>query len=176
MLRNLWWSCSLIWLLYHCFFLGTKEQQTMLLRQMGSQRHPRPTNSTISASQWKLETLNDNKTTGLVKTSTGRALVEHTVSTMLQVISFAVLYKHVFQIGFKLFQLLQAQYIKSILIWQITSSWRWKSDKAKGRHCFRGWTSAFSKTSSSIFCFSWVSYCKGWASDTKESHYFQIQL
>lgn len=62
---------------------------------------------------------------------------------MLQVISFAFLYKHVFQIGFKLAQLLQAQYIESILIWQITSSCCWKTDKAKGRCCFRGWTCVF---------------------------------
>lgn len=42
--------------------------------------------------------------------------VEYIVSTMLQVISFAFLYKHVFQIGFKWVQLLQAQYIESMLI------------------------------------------------------------
>lgn len=68
--------------------------------------------------------------------------MEHIVPTMLQVISFAFLYKHVFQIGFKLVQLLQAQYIESIFIWQITSSCCWKIDKAKGRCCLGGETCA----------------------------------
>lgn len=80
--------------------------------------------------------------------------MEHIVSTMLQVISFAFLDKHVFQIGFKLAQLLQAQCIESIFIRQITSSCCWKIDKVKGRCCWENELVLPGKKSSSIFCSS----------------------
>lgn len=44
--RNVWWSWSLTWLVYCCCFSGSKEPRKILGRQIGSRRHPRPTNST----------------------------------------------------------------------------------------------------------------------------------